>query len=150
MNLTELIGVYQARLQHLFGLVELGGSEERFREIKVAWADFKYASESGNKGEMKRNLDRLDTLLGDLDHDWLVWKDIDVAAGNMKKLIESERKRRIEMHALMPTTKVTGFARELVLAVRAEVTDPAVLARIYARVEEIVGAHPQVVEVEAG
>jgi hypothetical protein len=150
LDLTELIGVYQARIQDTLEKIGSGASMERFREVKVAWEKFQVADANRNKGEVQAALNQINYLLNDIDHDWLAWKDLDVAAKNLKLLMESERKRRIEMAGLIPTQKAANFARELVLAVRAEVTDQAVLARIHNRVEEIMGAQTAILEADDG
>jgi hypothetical protein len=142
-NLRDLIAVYTARIQHLLGLVGTGASPERFKAIREAVHTL---HEARTKAQVQLQMGTLLRLVDDLEHDWMVWKDIDVAAGNMKKLMESERKRQIEMHALIPTARATDFAREIVLAVRDEVTDSAARARIHAKVEQIIGGYPQVMD----
>jgi hypothetical protein len=152
LNLRSLIGVYEARLAHLFGLVGSGASAERFKEIKETWATFRQAQEMGQAGKarMIESAYKMDQLVMDIEHDYMLWRDIDVAAKNFKLLNESERKRAIELGQLMPTTKVSGFARSVLLSVRAEVTDQTTWARIQGRVAELLGGYPEIVEGDDG
>lgn len=153
-NLRELIGAYEARLRHLMGLVGSGASAERFYEIQKTWGEFRQAQEMGSAGKSRMieaayTMDRLvmgEKGDGEIGHDFMVWRDIDVAAKNYKLLIESERKRAIEAHSLIPVIKANDFAREVLLAVRAEVTNPAEWERVQSRVTEIVGKNPAILE----
>lgn len=152
LNLRALIGVYEARLAHLFGLVGSGASAERFAEIKKTWGQFRMAQQMGSsptaKAKMIEAAYRMDELIEGIDHDYMLWRDIDVAAKNFKLLNESERKRAIELGRLMPVEKVSGFAREILIIVRSEVTESAVWGRVQHRVAELLGGYPHVVDAE--
>jgi hypothetical protein len=147
-NMREIIGAYEARLTYLMGLVGSGASAERFAEIAKTWGEFRKGQEMGAAGRT-RMIDaayRMDELTRDIDHDYMVWRDIDVATKNYKLLLESERKRQIEAHSLIPVVKASDFAREVLLAVRQEVTNPEEWARVQARITEIVGSYPSIVD----
>src|SRR6187551_3811513 len=74
LNLTELIGVYHARLNMLFGLVESGASAERFRAIKETFTNLDEAVERKDRGAIVRYMAEMRGLVQDIDHDWMLWK----------------------------------------------------------------------------
>lgn len=152
LNLRSLIGVYEARLAHLFGLVGSGASAERFSEIKKTWGQFRMAQQMGNnptaKAKMIEAAYKMDELIEGIDHDYMLWRDIDVAAKNFKLLNESEWKRAVALGRLMPVAKVSGFAREILVIVRSEVTDSKVWGRVQDRVAELLGGYPDVVQAD--
>jgi hypothetical protein len=147
-NLRELIGVYDARIKSALQELEEGGGLNRMKAIRDAWDEFKEAIDAMDRGvrftkaELDARLRKVDSLIRASGHDFYLWMDVDVAAINLKKLMESERKRQIEMHALIPTVKAQDFARNVIMVVRSHVTDQGQLTRIQQDLEQLIGGYP--------
>jgi hypothetical protein len=67
------------------------------------------------------------------------WVVIDRAVMRLVDLVEKEARRRLTMHAVIPTETAALFARDLLLTVREYVTDPSVLAAIRQHVAQAIG-----------
>lgn len=148
-NLRDLIGVYEARIKSALNALDKGGGLERMEQVIKVWGQFRTAWGNKQAGTVQAAIAEMDLLLVPAEHDVLIWKDVDVAAKNLKLLMESERKRAIESAKLIPVIKASGFARELLLAVRQEVVDPEVWARVQARATELLGDYPAIIDGEA-
>lgn len=149
-DLTELVALYQARIQNALRAMDEGGAgAEAWQAAAQAWQRFNQARQHKNAAAMFAAADDLDRLFTAAEHDIWLWKDIDVAAKNLKLLMESERKRRIEANTLIPVVKAQNIILQIVLAVRDEITDQSALNRVQARVTEIIGTYPQVYDHEA-
>lgn len=147
-NLTNLIAVYSARIMEALGRVGTDNTPERMYKIQLAWGKFQLALSMGNSPTAKARLleaeKELDDLIKGAPDDFNNWREIDTAAQNLKKLMESERKRQIEAHSLIPVVTANNFAREVMLLARREISDPAVWARFQAGMTELVGANPAI------
>lgn len=147
-NLTNLIAVYSARIMEALGRVGTDNTPERLWKIQQAWGKFQLALSLGNSPTAKARLleaeKELDELIKGAPDDYNNWREIDTAAQNLKKLMESERKRQIEAHSLIPVVTANNFAREVMLLARREISDPAVWARFQAGMTELVGANPAI------
>lgn len=78
-----------------------------------------------------------------------VWAQITPLLSQIAALAAQEQKRRVEISGLMRTEKVAELAREILLIVRSEVTDPVVWARVQDRLTAVIGAPQYAAIVEA-
>lgn len=145
-NLTNLIAVYSARIMEGLERIGTDNTAERIHNIQLAWAELQLAMSMGQAGKarMLEAEKKLDDLITGAPDDHENWREVDTAAINLKKLMESERKRQIEAHSLIPVVAANNFAREVMLLARREISDPAVWARFQAGMTELVGSNPAI------
>lgn len=153
LDLTELVAVYQVRIQEALELLGTSGfTAETAEKIVKVWGDFRLAQDiavqNRNVGQarMIQAANEMDALVASLGNQADVWRELDLAAINLKKLAESERKRRIEAHSLIPVTAANNFAYEIMLLVRQEISDPTSWNRIEVGITDLLGKYPAIAD----
>jgi hypothetical protein len=119
LNLSDEIALYQGRILELLGTLVTSdaGATREGDHGRVDDAAPRMAAPGTTPASMTP-WERLDRLIAESSQDTRVWADIDRAVARYQALIADERKRRIEMQALVSTDRAVSFAREVLLAVR--------------------------------
>jgi hypothetical protein len=129
LNLSDEIALYQGRILELVSNLLTGEAGGRWKEIQAEWTTLRAAVQRQDDVRISDAMNRLERLIAASNQDFLVWADIDRAVARYQSLVADERKRRIEMQALVSTDRAVGFAREVLLAVRDHVSDPEALVQ---------------------
>ena len=146
LNLRPLIGVYEARIQMALSELDTSGGYERLARIRDVHKQFRDAWRAKDSAAIYAAIAELDKAVYAAGYDFDLWREIDTAAINLKKLMESERKRQIEMNALLPAALVSDFAANILMIVRDEVTDPSTWGRVQARVTDLIGSKQRIMQ----
>jgi len=129
-SLEAEIALVDARIDDLLRQTDEGGGGDIFLEIEDAYKAFNYASQDGDKKAMRENLRRLDDAIRRGRSESYVWEEIRSLQEQRRKLVLAEAKR-LQMTGQTVTVKnVNLLISALLDAVRQEVKDTRVLARI--------------------
>lgn len=122
-SLREDIVILDARIVDLTNRVDSGESGKRWSDLRQAMRDFRRFRRSKDEQAMTNSFALVeDLVLGDTD-DFQVWEEIMVTMDRRRKLLESERKRLLELKAVIPADRARTAIRAVLEAVREEVLE---------------------------
>lgn len=149
LALNTSIALTRARLGDLLSRVDTGDSDRWRRELKAAWDEFRAArSRAGRTGgsedakEARRQRledaeENLDRLVSACVADAAAWSELRAAEEHLRKLVETETKRRLSGAEVLMAEDAMALAAAVVAAARETVTDRRQLAAFAARLEDI-------------
>lgn len=139
--LREDIALLDARLTDVLDAAAKGESGELWNRLKEAKR--LYDSARGKKAEDQRRavIGQILNLIEDGYKEWQTWKDIRFLLQDRCRLVESERRRIVEMQTMMDAKQANLLFTALAGVVRKHVTDKSVLAAIQADLVQL-GNHP--------
>lgn len=137
LNLRGDIALLDARLSELLKRVDSGESGKVWHDLRVAWKAVKRAT---NEVEQVMALAELGTLIEHGYLDTQAWGEIRDLLEQRRKLVESERKRLIEMQQMMTAGQAQLLIARLYDVVTQHVNDHATLAAIGVGLQALAGA----------
>jgi hypothetical protein len=126
LELRDDIALIDTRLADLLQRVDTG-------ESGAAWRDLHAAAEAGD-GDAQR------ALITGAVGDEAAWADVLRAMDTRRRLVESERKRLVELRQMVPVADVLVLIDAITAAVHATVPDPAAVAAIAGEFARITGS----------
>jgi len=126
----EQIAVLDARLLDLLGRVDTGESGAlwgRLLDAKVDLIACKRANDIKGQGDA---LTLILDLISQGHADYRAWGELQSVLEQRKRLIESERKRLVEMQQMVTSQQAMGLISAIIESVKRNVTDRAALAAI--------------------
>lgn len=130
LELRDDISLLDARLTDVLKRVETGESGQLWVMIRQVWGDFTVAKLASKIPEMQEHL----AILGDLIErglaDYAAWGEVRGLLEQRRKLVESERKRLVELQQVITTEQAMVLVSLLIDTVRKHVTDRDALAGI--------------------
>lgn len=130
LALRDEVALIDARLTDLLKRVDTGESGAAWRSLRQAYRDYETAMAKADVVAMKDHLATVGLLIKSGVADEAAWSDIRVTLEQRRKLVESERKRLVEMQQMVSAEQAMLMVRALVAAVREHVRDPAILRAI--------------------
>ena len=130
LALTDEIGVIDARMVDLLKRVDTGESGATWAALRKTYRAYQDALAKPDIGEMKVQLSHMGDLITEGIAEEAAWQDIRSCLEQRRRLVESERKRLVEMQQLVSADQAMLMVRSLVASVREHVHDPAILRRI--------------------
>lgn len=137
LNLREDIALLDARLSELLKRVDSGESGKLWQDLRAAW---KVVRNAANDDEKNMAIAELGPLIERGYQDTQAWGEIRAAIEQRRKLVESERKRLIEMQQMMTMSQAQLLIARLYDVVTQHVSDRATLAAIGAGLQALAGA----------
>jgi hypothetical protein len=110
--------------------VDAGESLKFWSNALDAFADVEAARASKDAVAYAQAWDRLRAALVGGHRDWTAWREAQDTIETLRKVSQSERKRLVDMHAMVTADEAMAFAGALVAVVRQHVADPATFAAI--------------------
>ncbi len=132
--LREDVALIDARLADVLGRVDTGESGEKWRQLRQAWNAYEGASE-GKQGEALAWLGALITVG---TSDYAAWSDVRCLLQERCKLVESERKRLVEMQQVITAERAMVLLAMVTDTIRRHVLDRDALAAISADLGKLV------------
>jgi hypothetical protein len=136
LNLREDIALIDARLSDLLRRVDSGESGKVWNDLKAAWKAVQRATDD----EKDMAIAELGPLIERGYLDTQAWGEIGGLLEQRRKLVESERKRLIEMQQMMTAGQAQLLIARLYDVVTQHVSDRATLAAIGAGLQALAGA----------
>jgi hypothetical protein len=138
LELREEISLVDARLSDLISRVDSGESGEVWRLLRTMFAEFSKARSAGKIPEMTQALSDIEALIVRGLADYSAWQDISQALEQRRKLVESERKRLVEMQQMITTEQAMILMAAIVDTIRRHVSDTSALAAISADITKLI------------
>lgn len=132
LSIREDVALIDSRLTDLLARVETGESGAVWTALRDEYRDYRDALAKKDVAEMSARLAAIGDLINRGLADEAAWNDIRATLEQRRKLVESERKRLIEMQQMVTADEAMGFVRALTAAVRDHVRDPDTLRAITA------------------
>lgn len=132
LALREDIALIDARISDLLSRVDTGESGALWSEARKAFEDFRVANATKNADKMRTALMDLDSALERGITDYRAWNEVGQAIEQRRKLVESERKRLVEMQQMITSEQAMSLVAALTASVKEHVTDSATLSAIQA------------------
>lgn len=139
--LRKPLALISLRVQDLIERLEQSEDPERWEKALDAFNDFALVYRGrGAAPDERKAYRRLSAIMEEAKNDYDAWQDIMKTIEVGRKLSESERKRLIQMKAVMTSEEVLEIAMSLLNAVIEETDDPIKLKRIQTKFIRIIGA----------
>lgn len=126
----EQIAILDARLLDLLGRVDTGESGALWQKLMQARMDLLAAKQGGDTVGQIVALNAILDLIGQGHADYRAWGELQAVLEQRKRLIESERKRLVEMQQMVTSQQAMGLITAIIESVKRNVTDRAALAAI--------------------
>ncbi len=142
LALRDEVALIDSRLAELLGRVDTGESAKRWQEAQDAFDELRKARTKGDAKEFTAARGELErTLLSGNDYD--VWAEIASMVNLRKQLVESERKRLVEMQSVITSERAMVLLATVVDIIRKHVTDRNTLTAISAEFRGLTMAEPR-------
>lgn len=138
LELREEIGLVDTRLADLITRVESGESGDVWRLLRAAFTEFNKARSAGKVPEMTQHLTTIEGLIVRGLADYAAWQDISNTLEQRRKLVESERKRLVEMQQMITAEQAMVMLAAIIDTVRRNVSDRGALAAISADITRLI------------
>jgi hypothetical protein len=149
LALRQDISAVDARIADLIARVDTGESGAIWRALRQAQHDVDDArrdaqrapddvSRAAANARLGDALSRVRALILDGHADYAAWEQVGFAIDRRRKLVESERKRLVEMSQVITSEQALAMIRALMDAVESEVTDREQLANISRKAMSII------------
>ena len=139
LALEHEIALVDARLMQLIERCETGDNGERWRQLRDAMDDFQVAYHKQDAKGMSAQLRQMDALIRDGLADHANWQEIMACVSQRQRLVESERKRFVEMQQTITVEQAMTFVTAVMESVRRNVPDAHAQVRIAADMERLLG-----------
>jgi hypothetical protein len=144
-----------ARLQELIKRIDAGGSGNIMRQLQNKFSDFekaqRLASNASNEEQRQQRLAESREALKDIKalitqgvSDYIIWDEIVSVIDVKRKVVESERKRLVEMQQMITLGDAVVLMRALSEAVQNNVDSPNERQAVYAEFERILSRNGKV------
>jgi len=130
LALKEEIALVDVRLSDLVSKVDTGEAGRIWDDARKALAGFKVTVMGGDAFKIRAELLNLSDLLDNGAQDSEIWKEIVTMIDKRRSLVESERKRLMDMEAIITSEQAVLLVTAMLDAVRRNVTDRATLTAV--------------------
>lgn len=130
LALRDDIALLDSRVSDLLSRVDRGEAGKLWTDAKGAFIDLKASMKSGDSKGLIAAVEELDGILGRGLSDYAAWNEIHNLLDQRRKLVESERKRLVEMQQMVTSEQAVLLMGALLDSVRRNVTDRHILSAI--------------------
>ncbi len=130
LHLREDIALLDARLADLLGRVDSGESGAIWRMLRKAFDALQIARLSGNTIGMRDALGEIELLIVKGLADYAAWADVQQVLDQRRRLVESERKRMVEMQQMITSERAMLLMGAVVGIIKEHVHDRSTLTAI--------------------
>jgi hypothetical protein len=139
---TEAIHIIDTRIADVLSRVDSGEAGAMWAKAREIYTDIQAAIQAEDSFRLNRSLIDLGPVLDRGAADYVAWGEIQELFRLRKQLIESERKRMLEMQLYLSVEQVANFYQALTLAVSQNVSDRDTLSRIQKSFELLTNVQP--------
>jgi hypothetical protein len=124
LDLNEEIAMVNARAKDLMTRVETGESGHLWHELRSAYANLEKAKTGV---EQLAAIAELGRLIKRGTSDYAAWEEIDKQTDRQQRLVESQRKRAVELHQMVTYDDFSEFLFAIIDFWRERITDREIL-----------------------
>lgn len=139
--LRDEIALLDARLGELLGRIDTGESAQRWAGAREAFVTLQQAKDSGDDKKAATAMSALGSILLN-NNDYGIWEDIAALLDLRKRMVESERKRLVEMQQMITAERAMILMAAIVDTIRTHVTDRNALAAISSDLRKLITLEP--------
>ncbi len=143
LELRNSIGLADSRLVDLLGRVDTGESGVLWRKARAAYYDLLEAFKDEDAKEINKALNSLSVCLQRGVDDYAAWDEVNKAIDQRRRLVESERKRLVEMKQTITAEQAMLLVTALLTTIHEHVKDRSTLAAIQQQFNRLTAAHDQ-------
>lgn len=141
LALRHEISVIDARIVDLFKRVDIGESGHLWLRSKEVLLQLRKALVSQDSKKVSEAIVELDDLIRKGSTDYGAWSEIENGIELRRRLVETERKRLVDMQQMITAEQAAAYLSAITLAVRENVSDPTILSRIQASFNRLSNQH---------
>lgn len=130
LALRDEIALIDVRLGQLLEFATTGEHERLWPMLKEAYGELRKAIQAKDPSAMVGELGILESLINGGADRYGAWVELDRVIEQRRKLVETERKRLVEMQQMITAERAMVLVAVLQESVRKHVRDPQVLAAI--------------------
>lgn len=132
LGLRQELGALDARLTELYARADVGAGRDQWIRAKQAVRAFIVERDRRPQNQVAFRQAWADVEVSILEgaSDFDTWLEIRDVIQERRKVVESERRRMVEMNQMMPAEEVVNWGTALMLSVRNHVRDPETLRKI--------------------
>lgn len=138
LNLRQEIALAEARITDLLARVDSGESGELWKATREAWGRLREAHYAGSTDDEMEAIGELDYLLARGQADYAAWHEVMVMIEQRRKLVESERRRLVDMQQMITAEQAMALVSAIIDTVRRNVSDRDTLAAIQADLTQLI------------
>lgn len=127
----EEIALIHARILDLIKRVDSGESGHLWRQIRKQYETLVTAIREQNRDTMRVALAALDQLITRGTTDYRAWEEVTHQIDRKQRLIESERKRAVELQQVITMDQMMTFMKVQQHAILKVITDRKLLAQLF-------------------
>lgn len=129
--LSSEIALLDARTLEILQRIRTGEGRRAWEELKAVAASARAARERGDNPELIRLLLQiLDKVEDYTDSESDLWEEVYQLVEQRRRLVESERKRMVELKQFLTLDQAANLMNALAMVVKQNVSDPVALRRI--------------------
>lgn len=140
LALRDEVALTDARLADVLGRVDQGETGELWKEAGKALAELVEVIDA--PGARRSAITRLRDLLTRGVADWAAWDEVGKLLEQRRRLVESERKRLVEMQQTITAERAMLLIGAIAGIIQTHVTDRALLSAISADIGKLVAGGP--------
>lgn len=149
LALNDEIALVDARLGDLLSRVDSGEALEHWYKAREAYIQLVDSSRSQDAEGIAKAMKKLDHHIGAGASDYAAWREVSVLVNERRKLVESERKRLIQLKAMVRIDEAVAYIRSFIEVVRGHVDNETMqridgdFLRITARTGDFIFSDPK-------
>lgn len=132
LELRRDIALYEVRIKDLLSRVESGEAGYYWKRIKSTYGSLRKAAQNNDQSKFQEHLTELGRLITQGHADYAAWDDLVKTIGERRKLVESERKRLVEMKQMMTAEQAMAMLSYVINVIQKHVKDRQILSAISA------------------
>lgn len=140
LALREDIALVDSRLSDLLGRVDTGESGALWGQLNKARVDLLTSKKVADTKAQTEALNLILELIAAGHADYRAWGEIAAVLEQRRRLVESERKRLVEMQQMISTERMMVLLQAVVGVIQEHVTDRTTLAGITTGLQQLITA----------
>lgn len=142
LNLRGEISLLDARLAELLGKLDSGESGLLWKDLQKQNAELQLAKSTGDTIGAMQALNEISSLIDRGSREWMIWGEIGGIVEQRRRLVESERKRLVEMNQIITIEQAMTLITSVGAIVRKYVLDDPTRKAIAYELSTIVALSP--------
>lgn len=138
LNLRDDIALIDTRTGELIKQIDTGESGRIWQAVRDVYQEFQAAYGVNDGARMAMCLSELDNLIKAGVRQYAVWSEIRGNIEQRRKLVESERKRLVEMQQMITSERAMLLMGAVVAIIKEQVSDRDIRARISADIGRLI------------
>ncbi len=124
------LALIEARIDDLLDRADTGESGNVWKELKTTMKAFEHASRAGEEATAQAHFENIRDLILKGNEDYSIWGEISGLVEQRKRLVESERKRLMEMHQMISAERVMALMERIASVIERHVNDTKIRRQI--------------------